>query len=530
MSSSSRGQAVMALLVGLAACSSDSTTPTPQCTVSAVVVNGAPTTLEIGATVQLTANVTSANCTTAPTVAWSSSNNGRATVSASGLVTGVTAGAVTITATAGGASGTATFEITVVPVASVQVIPDSIVIGTGAGATLMAEARDADQNVLTGRTIEWMSLDAGNATISGSGMLTGVTEGTTATITATAEGQVGNAVVHVVRRRLAFFWNNLATPPAVEVPHLTYSYNSLGGALSIASSGPGVYEAGYAGMNRAAHETEALFTTPYVAPPGSFCRIRDWSSTSARVYCHAANGDPAAMRFTVAVVGSAAFTGRSGYAWIQSGAASVSADPFYRFNPSGGDIMSTRTGTGAYTVRFEGLGRTGTGDREGVMVNSYGGTTALACQPASWATVDGHLDVQVRCFDAAGAPVNSSFTILVVDAARPGARLGFAHADQPSSGTPYAPANSAVRGTGSVLIERPGTGFYDVSFNGFFRSGDLAETFLVTATGETPGRCSIGGGGWNFSNTDGGTATVSVQCTSPSGAAADLPFSIIALQ
>lgn len=520
---------VAVVLLGMmAACSSDTTNPTPQCTVSAVVVGGAPATLDIGATVQLTANVTATNCATAPTVAWSSSNTGRATVSATGLVAGVAAGEVTITATAGGVAGTATFDITVVPVAAVRVVPDSIVIGAGAAATLMAEALDASQNVLTGRAFTWASLQPGNVTISGGGMLTGMTEGSTATVTATAEGQVGNAVVHVVRRRLAFFWNNVATPVGAEVPHLTYSYNSLGGALSIASSATGRYAAGFAGMAGVTHETEGMFTSAYVAPIGSFCRIQQWSAVSVNVNCHAPNGDPADMRFTVAMVGSAAFTGRSGYAWIQSGTATVSADLYYRYNPTGGDIVSTHTGTGTYTVRFEGLGRATAGDREGVIVNSYGGTDARTCQPAGWTTVGTHLDVEVRCFDATGAAINSAFTILVVDGARPGARLGFAHADQPANGTPYAPANSAVRGSGSVLIERIGTGSYDVSFNEFYRAGGLAETFLVTATGETAGRCNLGG--WSFSGTVGGTAMVGVQCATTAGVAADMPFSIVALQ
>lgn len=518
----------IALLGVVAACSSDTTNPTPQCTVSAVVVNGAPATLDIGSTAQLTANVTSANCSGTPTVTWSSSNTGRASVSASGLVSGVSAGEVTITATAGGVAGTATFDIAVVPVASVRVVPDSIVIGAGAAATLMAEALDAGQNVLTGRAFTWASLQPGNVTISGGGMLTGMTEGSTATVTATAEGQVGNAVVHVVRRRLAYFWNNLATPAAVEVPSLGYSYNSLGGALSIASSATGRYTAGFAGMGRATHETEGMFTSAYVAPMGSFCRIEQWFTASVNVNCHAPNGDPAAMRFTVAMVGSATFGGRSAYAWIQSGSAAVSADAFYRFNPTGGDIISTPTGTGAYTVRLEGLGRVAAGDREGVIVNSYGGLTGRTCQPAGWSTVDGHLDVEVRCFDATGAASNSAFTILVVDAARPGARLGFAHADQPANATPYTPANSAVRASGSVLIERTGTGSYDISFHEFYRTGDLAESFLVTATGETAGRCNLNG--WSLSSTVGGTTLVAVQCATTAGVAADMPFSIVAIQ
>src|SRR5690606_11517521 len=88
----------------LAACS-DSTTdadPDPECTVSAVAITGAPGELQVPGTIQLAANVTQQNCTPAPTIAWQSTNNSRATVSNTGLVTAVAAGEVTITASAGG--------------------------------------------------------------------------------------------------------------------------------------------------------------------------------------------------------------------------------------------------------------------------------------------------------------------------------------------------------------------------------------------------------------------------------------------
>src|SRR5690606_25122461 len=151
---------------------------------------------------------------------------------------------------------------------------------------------------------------------------------------------------------------------------------------------------------------------------------------------------------------------------------------------------------GSYTVRFEGLGRKGAGDREGVFTEAY--TEAATCQPASWGSDGADLVVEVRCFrDTDGVPANSRFTILVVDGARAGATLAFAHGDQPATGA-YAATNSAVRPTGSVQVNRNDTGLYSVAFTGFYRTGDLKETVLVTATGETPGRCLVN----SWSNSD----------------------------
>jgi hypothetical protein len=231
------------------------------------------------------------------------------------------------------------------------------------------------------------------------------------------------------------------------------------------------------------------------------------------------------MRFTVAQVSSAGFGGRSAYSWIPSGTGSVQGHTTYRHNPTGGDVFSTRNGTGDYTVRFDGLGRRATSDREGVIVNAY--NTNATCQPASWTTTGEDLDVAVRCFQPNGTATDAQFSVLVVDGARTGATLGFAHADQPATGA-YAPANSAVRPTGTVQVNRNSTGQYSVAFTGMYRTGDLRETFLVSPTGTTPGRCHIAE--WEFSVDVGISTNVFVTCTTPGGVAADLPFSIVVLQ
>jgi hypothetical protein len=233
------------------------------------------------------------------------------------------------------------------------------------------------------------------------------------------------------------------------------------------------------------------------------------------------------MLWTVAMVGSASLSGRWGYAWIQNASASGAADVDYRFNASGGEIVSTRTAIGTYSVRFEGLGRKVAADREGVMVTPYGGSSTSDCRPESWTTVGEHLDVEVRCYSAAGDFEDSRFTVLVVDGPRAGANLAFAHADQPTSPS-YAPANAAVRGTGSVTVVRTGAGLYEVRFQGFYRPTGLAETYLITATGTPQHRCQ--NNGWGSTSAPGGLATVEVRCTTLTGLPVDTPFSIVGLQ
>lgn len=98
-------------LSALVACSDDPVEPEPACTVGNVNIVGAPQTMNVGALATLTANVTSTNCETPPTVVWTSSSTATALVSQSGSVTALAAGATTITATSGGKTSTVVIQV-----------------------------------------------------------------------------------------------------------------------------------------------------------------------------------------------------------------------------------------------------------------------------------------------------------------------------------------------------------------------------------------------------------------------------------
>ena len=182
--------------------SGTSTVTVTAVTVPVASVSVAPTTasVNVGQTAQLTATTRDAsnNVLTGRAVTCSSSNTGIATVSSSGVVTGVAAGSATITATSEGKSGTASATVTAVlaPVASVSVSPATPSVTVGQTVQLTATAYDANNNVLTGRAVTWSSSNTGIATVSSSGVVTGVAAGS-ATITATSEGKSGTASVTV---------------------------------------------------------------------------------------------------------------------------------------------------------------------------------------------------------------------------------------------------------------------------------------------------------------------------------------------
>jgi len=166
--------------------------------VASVSVSPATASVQTGQTVQLTATPKdgSGGALSGRTVTWASSNVGVATVSGNGLVGGVAAGSATITATSEGQNGSAAVSVTIVPVASVVVSPATAGVQAGQNVQLTATTKDAGGSVLSGRTVTWASSNAAVATVSGTGLVTGVAAGS-ATITATSEGKSGTSALTV---------------------------------------------------------------------------------------------------------------------------------------------------------------------------------------------------------------------------------------------------------------------------------------------------------------------------------------------
>ena len=164
-----------------------------------VTVNPATAELTaLGATAQLSAEVRDQNgqAMAGATVTWASSAAAVTTVSASGLVTAVANGTATITAAAGGVSGSAT--VTVAQESSaVAVMPDTASVLVGDTVRLEAAATDANGQVVTGAEFAWASADTAVAAVDASGLVTGVGAGQ-AEVTATAAGVTGRAQLTVV--------------------------------------------------------------------------------------------------------------------------------------------------------------------------------------------------------------------------------------------------------------------------------------------------------------------------------------------
>lgn len=196
-----RALAAMTAILAVSACGEDSTGPVGGSAIDRVEVivlpyGTATTNLPRGTTIRLLAAPSNAsnNFVDVP-VTWSSSDQTRATVDNTGLVTTVSGGDVTISASAGGKTGT--FDINIqYPVGSVTVSSAPSSIRQEGTVDLDATLRDTENQPAFGRSVTWTSSNTSIATVNSSGVVSGVSDGTV-TITATSEGVSGSTQVTV---------------------------------------------------------------------------------------------------------------------------------------------------------------------------------------------------------------------------------------------------------------------------------------------------------------------------------------------
>ncbi len=155
-------------------------------TTSLTALNKSSTGLLVGGSEQLTP-VLSSTAGAAPTLTWASSNTSILTVNATGLIAGVAAGFATVTASDGvnskscivivSASAVAVDSVTISPTAT------SLLAGQSIQFTAIPGPTDA-----TNQTMTWASSAPTVATVSSSGLVTGVGAGTTTITVTTVDG------------------------------------------------------------------------------------------------------------------------------------------------------------------------------------------------------------------------------------------------------------------------------------------------------------------------------------------------------
>jgi hypothetical protein len=181
-----------------------STTATTKPEMKTIALTPAAVTLAAGATAQLSAVAKDqyGAVVSGVTFTWTSPNPAVATVSPTGLVTGVAAGQVSIKATSGAISGAAAVTVSGTATAVTQVAtamavtPASATVAASATQQLTATVQEQSGNRMTGVALSWASANPAIATVSTTGLVRGVASGQVA-VAATGGGVTGSAMITV---------------------------------------------------------------------------------------------------------------------------------------------------------------------------------------------------------------------------------------------------------------------------------------------------------------------------------------------
>lgn len=188
------------------------------------------------------------NPTAASAVTWHSSDSERATVSSTGLVTGISNGRVVITASAGDRSTVGIIQVVPPPANRVEISPTSASINQGQRLIFGAVAFDGnDERILDASGFTWTSSNTSVLTVNSSGSVLGVSPGT-ANVTVSLDGQSASAAVQVTA----------STTGSVAGRVIEAAGGGVLAGASIASSGAPTTT-----------DANGRFTSPELAPSGS---------------------------------------------------------------------------------------------------------------------------------------------------------------------------------------------------------------------------------------------------------------------
>ena len=220
------GGFLRAALATLVAAGCDSSGPGGPAPVEEIVITAPAASPSAGSALALRATTRDARgaVLTGRTVTWTSGSTAIATIDATGLLSALTDGATTVTATSEGRKASLVVVVVPMPVATVQLSPSSATVIAGSVVQLAAVTLGLGGAVLPGRAVAWRSDNSAIASVDANGLITGVSAGVV-TVTAESEGVRGTASIDVAS----------ATPP--EIASVTPTTLSAGVTATINGAG-----------------------------------------------------------------------------------------------------------------------------------------------------------------------------------------------------------------------------------------------------------------------------------------------------
>jgi hypothetical protein len=331
-----------------------------------------------------------------------------------------------------------------------------------------------------------------------------------------------------------YVWANSPTT-ASYTPDPTYQMNSVGTTIrnTITRHGTGHYTVRFPRLGVSGGVAHATAYGNYTHQ----CKPDTWVATGGDqnvvVRCFTLAGAPVDSMFTASFTNKRVWPGfdygrtyPGAYVHLTNSSSANSTPPYHQqFNSAGMTNTVSRTGVGTYAVFLPEIGRTTSGGHARVTAAGYGATRCKVVN-FGWATPASTIRVNIRCFDTAGTPTDSRFSMTFTDRTNTLGLNGCCNPDGHQSA--YALANNATAASytpslsyqhevpsGGATASRAGTGNYFMKFT----NADLATGHVhVAATGWDAEFCKVNH--WNTS------AGINVRCFSPTGAPVDTQYEL----
>jgi hypothetical protein len=204
------------------------------------------------------------------------------------------------------------------------------------------------------------------------------------------------------------------------------------------------------------------------------------------------------------------------FVWVYQPSSSFTASGSYQFNSGGGATTVTHTGTGLYQVTFGGLGSPG-----GVAHAQAYGASSNYCTVNGWYPSGSDQNIDVACFNAGGAPADTTSVVNFAQGSQGSARFSYLWAEKPTQSGAYHPSQQyrydAVNSSG-ITVKRTGTGRYEVYLPAAGPELSDPWTYQITAY-LSRNLCKLAG----FSISG---RTAQVACRTPGGSYADSRFAL----
>jgi hypothetical protein len=177
------------------------------------------------------------------------------------------------------------------------------------------------------------------------------------------------------------------------------SFNPVG-AIRVFRRGVGSYQVKFAGFGSKLISNGGHPQAVAIGTGGQYCLINGWGGKPdllVTVFCFSRDGASKDVKFNVFF---ATPNPNLAYALVdQRSTTSSPPNSFFRFNPSGGSVTSTRVERGRYTVSWSGLALLDGGDVQVTALDAGG--TRVVCKVEGWSSLFSAPTARVRCFDPA---------------------------------------------------------------------------------------------------------------------------------